>query len=184
MASPSGRHGACRYRLISYRRHEKSMFQNLSRALLRTRIAWRESPVGPIALWAILLLSGPATVGAQQAPGTFVLEDFTGAELYQRFCASCHGESGRGDGPVASSLLVAVPDLTQISRRYGNRFPVEQLREIVDGRSNVIAHGTREMPVWGYEFWWEEGADIQAESAARAIIEELLAYLRTIQSDD
>jgi mono/diheme cytochrome c family protein len=106
----------------------------------------------------------------------------SGVELFQRFCAACHGPEGRGDGPVASSLAVLVPDLTEISERFGNRFPAAEIREIIDGRSLVIAHGTRYMPVWGYEFWAEEGADIVAEGEARIMINRLVDYLRSIQA--
>lgn len=132
---------------------------------------------------ALILALGPAPGSSQGQPGTFGLEDLSGAELYQRFCASCHGESGRGDGPVAGTLVTAVPDLTQIRRRYNDSFPTEDLRAIVDGRNLITAHGTRAMPVWGYEFWWEEGADSEAEAAARDLIDELLAYIRSIQNE-
>ena len=135
------------------------------------------------AVAAAILALHPAPGLAQTQPGTFGLEDLSGAELYQRFCASCHGESGRGDGPVAGTLVTAVPDLTQIHRRYNNSFPIEALRAIVDGRNLITAHGTRSMPVWGYEFWWEEGADSEAESAARDLIDRLLAYIRSIQNE-
>ncbi len=37
----------------------------------------------------------------------------SGKELYRRFCAACHGAEGRGDGPVAGSFKVEVPDLTR-----------------------------------------------------------------------
>ena len=107
--------------------------------------------------------------------------DYTGWELYKRFCASCHGPEGFGDGPVASAVAVTVPDLTRISQRHGDKFPEEKLREIIDGRSVVVAHGTRYMPVWGYEFWIEEGADVEAEKGTRAIIDKLVNYLRGIQ---
>jgi hypothetical protein len=117
-------------------------------------------------------------------PGAFGLGDFSGAEIYQRFCSSCHGESAHGDGPVAATLSVMVPDLTQLYRRYGNRFPAQQLRETIDGRNLVIAHGARTMPVWGYEFWWEDGADIEAEATARETIDKLVEYIRSIQADD
>ena len=129
--------------------------------------------------WIIVatLLSGIADA----QPGLFSLGDFSGAEIYQRFCSSCHGESAHGDGPVAATLAVDVPDLTQLYRRYGNRFPAMELREIIDGRNIVIAHGARTMPVWGYEFWWEDGADVEAEATARATIDKLLDYLRAIQ---
>ena len=74
-----------------------------------------------------------------------------------------------------------VPDLTQLYRRYGNQFPESLLRETIDGRNLVIAHGAREMPVWGYEFWWEDGADVEAEATARDTISKLLEFIRSIQ---
>jgi len=106
---------------------------------------------------------------------------FSGEELFQRFCAACHGPEGRGDGPVAHSLAVLVPDLTRLYERRGNTFPAAEVREVIDGRSVVIAHGTRFMPVWGYEFWVEEGADVVAEEEARIMIDRLVNFLRSIQ---
>lgn len=38
----------------------------------------------------------------------------SGKELYDRSCASCHGNAGRGDGPVSKSLAVEVPELTRL----------------------------------------------------------------------
>ena len=58
------------------------------------------------------------------------LSGYSGAQLYQRFCASCHGTRGLGDGPVAPSINSIVPDLTQITRRHGGDFPSEQLRRL------------------------------------------------------
>jgi mono/diheme cytochrome c family protein len=121
------------------------------------------------------------TFGAASAFDAVTIADYTGEELFQRFCASCHGESARGDGPVARGLATVVPDLTAITRRYGE-FPAAVIRESIDGRGVVItAHGTRFMPVWGYEFWIEEGADILAEERARETIDRLVEYLRSIQ---
>jgi len=114
-------------------------------------------------------------------PGPFGLDDYSGGEIFQRFCSSCHGDSARGNGPVAPTLSSAVPDLTQLYRRYGNQFPETLLRETIDGRNLVIAHGARAMPVWGYEFWWEDGADVEAEATARETISKLLDFLRSIQ---
>jgi mono/diheme cytochrome c family protein len=105
----------------------------------------------------------------------------SGAELFQQFCAACHGTDGRGGGPVAGSLATLVPDLTRLSERHDGRFPAAEVREIIDGRAVVIAHGTRFMPVWGYEFWIEEGADVVAEEEARIIIDRLVDYLGSIQ---
>jgi mono/diheme cytochrome c family protein len=108
-------------------------------------------------------------------------EQYSGEETFQRFCASCHGESGQGDGPVAAGLKISVPDLTMLAERYGDEFPDSALRKIIDGREIVIVHGTRYMPVWGYEFWLEEGADEAAQRNVETIVENLIAYLESIQ---
>lgn len=130
----------------------------------------------------LALLGWVSLSAAAHAFEAVSLMDYSGAEVFQRFCASCHGESGRGDGPVAASLTAVVPDLTRISERRGGEFPVGQITETIDGRSVVIsAHGTRVMPVWGYEFWIEEGADVEAEAEVRTVISRLIEYLRSIQ---
>lgn len=112
------------------------------------------------------------------------LADYSGAELFERFCAACHGSGARGDGPVASSLNVLVPDLTTIGSRYGE-FPATVIRDVIDGRGiDMRAHGTRTMPVWGYEFWVEEGGDVVAQTSVRDAIGKLVEYLRSIQRSD
>jgi mono/diheme cytochrome c family protein len=108
-------------------------------------------------------------------------DEYSGEYTFQRFCASCHGESGRGDGPVAAGIPIKVPDLTTLQQRMGDGFPEEVLRKIIDGRNVVIYHGTRYMPVWGYEFWVEEGADDAARQRVDRIVAQLVEYLRSIQ---
>jgi mono/diheme cytochrome c family protein len=132
------------------------------------------------------LVSGAAValfVASDASAQTFELADYSGAELFDQFCAACHGPEGRGDGPVASSLNVLVPDLTGLAARNGGDFPAADVREVVDGRSVVVAHGPRAMPIWGYEFWIEEGADIEAEAAARELIDRLVLHVESIQRD-
>ena len=83
-----------------------------------------------------------------------------------------------------SVLNVAVPDLTRIASRYG-AFPTGLIHDIIDGRGiDKRSHGTREMPVWGYEFWVEEGADVNAQRAVRDAINKLVEHLRSIQRSD
>ncbi|HVS23261.1 MAG TPA: c-type cytochrome [Gammaproteobacteria bacterium] len=111
------------------------------------------------------------------------LADYSGEEIFSRFCASCHGEMAHGDGPVARSLGVMVPDLTKITQRYGG-FPTNLIRDTIDGRgARIDAHGTRTMPIWGYEFWVEEGGDKAAQDEMRKTIAKLVDYLRSIQAD-
>ena len=117
-----------------------------------------------------------------QAQGPEDLSSYTGAGLYKEYCASCHGEHGHGDGPVAYSLKVEVPDLTRITARHGGTFPVDQLRSIIDGRAAIPPHGTREMPVWGWAFRaGTTSGDPQAEFRTQGLIGLLIDYLRSIQ---
>jgi mono/diheme cytochrome c family protein len=131
-----------------------------------------------------VLLAG-SVAGPASAPFAAVtIDDYSGAELFERFCASCHGTGARGDGPVAGTLNVRVPDLTMIEARYGE-FPAMLIRDVIDGRGiDMRAHGTRVMPVWGYEFWIEEGGDVVAQRSVREAINKLVQYLRSVQRDE
>ena len=130
---------------------------------------------------ATVLCAGWLTGISVPAAQAQAFEQYSGEETFQRFCASCHGESGRGDGPVAAGLAITVPDLTLLAQRHGNEFPESAMRKIIDGREIVIVHGTRYMPVWGYEFWLEEGADENAQRNVETIVDNLIDYLETLQ---
>ena len=124
------------------------------------------------------------TVGAAcQAARAEDLSSYTGVGLYRTYCASCHGVDGHGDGPVAPSLKVEVPDLTRIARRQGGRFPAEQLRKIIDGRTTVPPHGTRTMPVWGQAFSAAGGGDSRSAAQASRLVDLLVQYLQSIQME-
>jgi mono/diheme cytochrome c family protein len=133
------------------------------------------------------LLTACLLMGATAVPlmaQVFGEQDYSGGELFERYCAACHGVSAMGDGPVAASLVRMVPDLTRVAERRGGRFPRGEISEMIDGRSPVLAHGTRQMPVWGREFWVEQGEDVEAERRARDMIKRLIDYLESIQVED
>lgn len=107
-----------------------------------------------------------------------------GKKEYRESCAACHGAGGHGDGPVAQHLKVRPPDLTQLSRRRGGKFPVQELFQIIDGRKTKGAHGVRTMPVWGDRYKVEatkEFGGYGSETAVRDRIVKLVEYLRTLQ---
>jgi mono/diheme cytochrome c family protein len=108
---------------------------------------------------------------------------YGGADLYRRFCASCHGRTLGGDGPVAADLAVAVPDLTRIAARHGGTYPDNWVYRVIDGREGLVSHGPRDMPVWGVELWREQGADITAGLKTRDVIAGLVDYLKTLQAE-
>ena len=77
-----------------------------------------------------------------------------------------------------------VPNFTRLAELGGGEFPAAAIRDAIDGRSMAISHGTRQMPVWGDEFWIEECAEVVAEQTAREMINGIVAYLETIQATD
>lgn len=106
---------------------------------------------------------------------------YSGAELFQRLCASCHGKTAEGDGIVAPVLQIRAPDLTEIAKRHGGQFPDNKIYQIIDGRVPITAHGTRDMPVWGLELWRAQGYDIEAGRKTVQVIDKLIEYLKSIQ---
>ncbi len=101
----------------------------------------------------------------------------SGRELFTTYCASCHGISGRGNGPAADELRRRPTDLTKFAQRNGGVFNGPLIHTIVDGRA-VKAHGTMEMPVWGDTFKWRQGL---SEDGIKARIEALVQYLESLQ---
>jgi mono/diheme cytochrome c family protein len=106
----------------------------------------------------------------------------SGERLYVRHCAVCHGSSGRGDGPFGGILRTAPSDLTTIAARKSGTFPDAEIARFVDGQFVPLAHGTRQMPIWGR--WLGEpiapGAEA-ADEAARGEILAILEHLKTLQ---
>lgn len=100
---------------------------------------------------------------------------------YLENCSACHGRFAAGDGPLTGVLLVPVPDLRRLSILSGGSFPADYVYQVIDGRQQFLSHGDRFMPVWGSEFWLQEGADEQAEVAVRQRIQELVEFLASIQ---
>jgi mono/diheme cytochrome c family protein len=105
----------------------------------------------------------------------------SGKDLYVRFCASCHGVTGQGDGPVAGSFKVEVPDLTLIARRAKGAYPRDRVEKIIDGRHIIGAHGSRTMPVWGEDFSRLEIGNPEAERSTHLIIQRLADYVGLLQ---
>jgi mono/diheme cytochrome c family protein len=75
-----------------------------------------------------------------------------GKSEYDVSCAVCHGLTGKGDGPYKSALTKAPTDLSQLAKKNGGVYPFERVYEVIDGRANAVAHGSREMPVWGKRY--------------------------------
>lgn len=120
-----------------------------------------------------------ACAGIKFAPPLYAL---SGKQLYERLCASCHGNEGHGDGPVAPLINIGVPDLTGLAAQAGGQFPTEEVHRIIDGRSDRPAHGARDMPVWGWRLYDLSNPDYAgARADTDALINRLVVHLQSIQ---
>jgi hypothetical protein len=68
---------------------------------------------------------------------------------YLSHCAACHGDDGKGDGPLAVKLTTKPTDLTVLSRKNKGVFPMSAVYAAIDGRNVSPSHNPREMPIWG-----------------------------------
>lgn len=121
------------------------------------------------ALWTV---SHP--VQAQQED---VIE--SGRQIFHRKCAVCHGPEGKGDGVLGPHLKEEPADLAHVSRRSGGTFPFWTVYSKIDGREDVAAHGSREMPVWGTD----QASESTTGELAMGQILQLVFFVQSIQED-
>jgi len=103
-----------------------------------------------------------------------------GRDLFEFYCAPCHGRDGRGSGPVASALKRTPADLTMIARKNGGEFPRARVESSVTGSGEPLtpAHGSSDMPVWGPIF---RGLDTN-DAANKVRVANIVDYIETLQA--
>jgi hypothetical protein len=124
---------------------------------------------------AIVVLISSMTACSRETPAP------SGEALYGRYCASCHGPAGKGDGPVAPALGTPPADLTTLAKRSGGSFDEAEVMGAIDGRRSIAGHGTREMPVWGAVFEQELKDSSYPGYTGMLRSRVLTEYLRTLQ---
>lgn len=129
---------------------------------------------------ACFLCAGFLVAGSARASEESELREL-GAGYYRSYCASCHGLSGKGDGPVANVLTARPADLTRLRDDAGGEFPLDRVARSIDGRTQVEAHGPRNMPVWGVSLANRFPESEISQATVRAKIDALLAYIESIQ---
>ncbi len=133
--------------------------------------------MGATAAVAALSLAAAAATG-QQTTETF--SGGTGGDsLYKTYCATCHGKSAKGDGPLSGQLRHAPPDLTGLAKRNGGKFDAASVHRMIDGRQPLKGHGGPDMPVWGDAF--RRSSEGYSEKAVKERIAALVAHLKALQ---
>ena len=132
----------------------------------------------------VLLLAAAWGVGAAaQTTGPknppLVISSMYGRDLFEFYCATCHGRDGKGSGPVAATLKTRPADLTRIAARNGGKFPTEHVESLVTAAGGVLtsAHGSTEMPVWGPIFQALDPRD----KVTKVRISNIVEYIESMQ---
>jgi mono/diheme cytochrome c family protein len=129
---------------------------------------------------AALVGAAAMSVPAAARSSTQVARLLQGEQLFKAYCASCHGRTGKGDGPFVQMLKTPPADLSLLSQRNGGTFPRERvIRLIEEGKAAEDPHGSKEMPVWGPIF---SAMSLGSFKATNPRVEDVVAYLESIQA--
>lgn len=138
---------------------------------------------GAVLLAASLFLSA-GFVRAQERTKTIkkapapVTSPASGVEMFNTYCAVCHGKSGKGDGPAASEFKIPPANLTLLAINNNGKYPADHVAETIrTGPRDAKAHGSEDMPVWGTIFS-RMGDTAQVEQRIR----NLTSYVGTLQA--
>jgi len=141
------------------------------------------------AAWVILILTSTLSLSAI----AFAQQEATdfGKREFENSCADCHGMDAKGNGVLTANLKVAPPDLTLLTKNNEGVFPIERIYAVIDGRTQIASHGSRDMPIWGTRYMVNaaehfigvpySGVPHNLEAYIRTRILNLINYLRRIQ---
>jgi mono/diheme cytochrome c family protein len=128
-----------------------------------------------ISVVALIVAAGTARASVSKSSNDGFLP-LDGELLYRQLCASCHGESGRGNGPAAAPPALPPADLTVLTATNDGTFPSNRVIWKLTGTCNERP-GVDGMPTWNQVLGGAYGNEV----AARLRIYYLVQYLKTIQ---
>jgi mono/diheme cytochrome c family protein len=99
-----------------------------------------------------------------------------GTQLFHNYCATCHGTAGKGNGPAALALKTPPADLTVLAKNNHGKFPDLRVQYILESGTDLAAHGSKDMPVWGPIF-----RNMGPDYVGRLRKVNLTDYLKSIQ---
>jgi mono/diheme cytochrome c family protein len=137
-----------------------------------TRHAWRWPACGALAVALAGCGAGPTrppgdpmldAMRAEERAGDLSYAESQGRILFAHYCATCHGDDGKGDGQNASNLNPPPPDM---SASKNTRDPA-LLRKVITEGSAAIGRSPQSPP-WG-------------RSLSRQQIDYLVAYCQSME---
>jgi len=138
---------------------------------------------------AVILVVIPTFAGAQQAPAQTAptvkhvpitnTPSNSGKDMFDSYCAVCHGKDGKGNGPAASAMKTPPTDLTLLAQKSGGKYPASHVAAVIRGQATTPSHGSQDMPVWGPLFSSiSQGHDSQVQQR----ISNLVTYIEGLQA--
>lgn len=115
--------------------------------------AWRES-LTPTQIWDLV-----AYVRSLHYEPPFQGRPAHGEALYNRYCWTCHGRTGKGDGPIAVAYGPTPRDLT--NHDYLSKLTGYDLYNVISQGGGAVDLSTA-MPAWGHVFSEQEIWDLVA----------------------
>jgi mono/diheme cytochrome c family protein len=116
---------------------------------------------------------------SKQKPAVRLPNTASGKETFLKYCASCHGRDGKGNGPAAFAMRTPPPDLTTLSRRHEGKYPVGYVSAALYFGRRLAAHGSEDMPVWGPRF---KTLDPVRDPTGQQHVDDVVAYIQSLQA--
>jgi len=101
-----------------------------------------------------------------------------GKESFLQYCATCHGKTGKGDGPAAYVLRTPPPDLTTLAKRHDGKYPAGSVSAVLTFGRSFASHGSEDMPIWGSRF---KKLDPLHDPTGQQHIDDVVAYIQSLQ---
>lgn len=102
----------------------------------------------------------------------------SGKETFLKYCASCHGTEGKGDGPAAFALKPPPSDLTTLSERHEGKYPSGYVSALLKFGRSIVAHGSDDMPVWGSRF---KMIDPDHDPTGQEHVDDVVVFIESLQ---
>ena len=103
----------------------------------------------------------------------------SGKDMFNSYCAVCHGTDAKGAGPAASAMKTNPVDLTALARKSGGKYPASHVAAVLRGQAITASHGSQDMPIWGPLFSSiSQGHEAQVQQR----IVNLVDYVETLQT--
>ena len=103
----------------------------------------------------------------------------SGKEMFISYCAVCHGQTAKGDGPAATAMKTPPTDLTVLAQKNGGKYPSPHVAAVIRGQETLASHGSQDMPVWGRLFSnISQGHEAQVQQRVANLVE----YIGSLQA--